>query len=143
MSESITPWVNYVGDYVPKYATPASAGCDLQSSEDVKLAPGEWKLIPAGIFLEIPDYFMGQICPRSGIALKHGVTVLNNPGIVDSDYRNEVKVILINHGKEEYSIKKGDRIAQIIFVPIFQGHFCKTDKLTQTTRSGGFGSTGV
>lgn len=141
---SITPWVNYKGDVKPEYQTAASAGADLTSTEDVVIPSGEWRIVPTGLFLELASNFYAQVCPRSGLAAKHGVTVLNAPGIIDADYRGEVKVILINHGKSDYSIKKGDRIAQLVFSLCFQGHFNNVTELSDTHRgSGGFGSTGV
>lgn len=144
MSSSVTPWVHFKGPYKPKYQTPDSAGVDLQSTEDLLLKPGERILVPTGLFLELPTGFMAQVCPRSGLAIKHGVTVLNAPGIIDSDYRGEVKVILVNLGQEEYSIKKDDRIAQLIFLPCFQGRLIEIEELSKTKRGeAGFGSTGV
>ena len=96
------------------------------------------------MFLEIPCGFMGLVCPRSGLAAKHGITVLNAPGIIDADYRGEVKVILINHSSQEYSVKSGDRVAQIIFAPSPQAKLSQSEILGDTARgSGGFGSTGV
>lgn len=140
---SITPWVSYKSEYKPEYQTPNSAGVDLQSTEDVTIPAGKWSIVPTGLFMEIPQDFMGMVCPRSGLAAKHGVTVLNAPGIVDSDYRGEIKVILINHGSSEYSVKKGDRIAQLIFAQALQGHLSSVNELSDTTRgAGGFGSTG-
>lgn len=140
---SITPWVNYKGSK-PKYQTKDSAGCDLESAEDVVIPPGEWAAVPTGLYIEIPPRFMGMVCPRSGLALKYGVTVLNGPGIIDPDYRGEVKVLLINHGKQEYSVKKGDRIAQLIFAPAGQATLLDTESLTATERGEkGFGSTGI
>jgi len=144
MSNNATPWISYKGNYKPTYQTADSAGCDLQSDEDLSIRPGEWRAVSTGVYLEIPTNFYGQVCPRSGLAARYGVTVLNSPGIVDSDYRGEVKVLLINLGKEEYSIKKGDRIAQLIFLPCFQGRFSQVSELSVTARgAGGFGSTGV
>jgi len=141
---SIIPWVKYKGDYKPKYASTDAAACDLQSAEDVVLPPGGWWAVSTGLSLEIQVGFMGQICPRSGLALKHGVTVLNSPGILDADFRGEVKVVLINHSSSEYSVKKGDRIAQLIFVPSFRGRLSHADELSDTARGlGAFGSTGV
>lgn len=141
---NITPWVNFKGPYKPEYQTPNSAGIDLQASEDAIIPSGKWSIVPTGLFMEIPTGFMGQVCPRSGLAAKNGVTVLNAPGIIDADYRGEIKVILINHGAIEYSIKKGDRIAQLIFSPAFQGHLSLASDLSKTDRgSGGFGSTGI
>ena len=144
MSSSVTPWVHFKGPYKPKYQTPDSAGVDLQSTEDLLLKPGERILVPTGLFLELPTGFMAQVCPRSGLAIKHGVTVLNAPGIIDADYRGEVKVILVNLGQDEYSIKKDDRIAQLIFLPCFQGRLIEIEELSKTKRGeAGFGSTGV
>lgn len=141
---SNTPLIAYRGPNKPVYQTDGSAGCDLQSLEDVVLLPGKRVLISTGLFLEIPHGFMGMICPRSGLALNHGVTVLNAPGIIDSDYRNEVKVVLINLGDEEYFVKKGDRIAQIIFSPAPQCHLHYSKDMTETLRGlRGFGSTGI
>ena len=138
---SITPWVPFKGETKPLYQTAGAAGADLCSAMDVIIPPGEWCLVGTGLYLEIPPSFYGQVCPRSGLAAKHGVTVLNAPGIIDSDYRGEVKVILINHGKSEYSITKGDRIAQLIFAPCFQGRFSTAEELKESTRgTGGFGS---
>lgn len=140
---SITPWVNYKSEHKPKYQTPNSAGVDLQSTEDVTISAGKWSVVPTGLFVEIPQDFMGMVCPRSGLAAKHGLTVLNAPGIVDADYRGEIKVILINHGSSDYSVKKGDRIAQLIFAPALQGHLSPVNELSETDRgAGGFGSTG-
>lgn len=144
MSKSLTPWVRFSGPNKPQYQTPLSAGCDLPSAEEVVIPAGEWKLVGTGLFLEIPEGFMAMVCPRSGLALKHGITVLNAPGIIDADYRGEVKVILINHSKQEYSIKTGDRIAQLIFAPAFQASMSESEQLSGTQRGqGGFGSTGV
>ena len=140
---SLTPWVNYRGTR-PAYQTEHSAGCDLVSSEDATIPAGEWRLVGTGLFLEIPSGFMGMVCPRSGLSAKSGVTVLNAPGIIDADYRGEVKVILINLSKQEYSVKVGDRIAQLVFAPAFQGKLKQSEQLTDTARgAGGFGSTGV
>lgn len=136
--------INYVGLNKPSYQTEFSAGCDLVASEDVIIPSGEWRLVGTGLFLEIPCGFMGMVCPRSGLAAKHGITVLNAPGIIDADYRGEVKVILINHSSQEYSVKSGDRVAQIIFVPSPQAKLSQSEILGDTARgSGGFGSTGV
>lgn len=140
---NIVLWVDYKGSK-PIYTTPGSAGCDLVSTEDLILPPGGRALVGTGLFMEMPQGFVGMVCPRSGLALKHGITVLNAPGIIDSDYRGEVKVILTNLSNEEYSVKKGDRIAQLLFSPILQAHFKATSELSSTDRgSGGFGSTGV
>ena len=140
----ISPWVNFKGPNKPAYQTLSSAGCDLVSTEETVIPAGEWRLVGTGLFLEIPEDYMGMVCPRSGLAAKHGVTVLNAPGIIDPDYRGEVKVILINHSKQDYSVKIGDRIAQLIFSPAFQAKLCVTEQLSDTARgTGGFGSTGA
>lgn len=129
---------------LPSYATPGSAGVDLRSNERATLAPGEYKAVGTGISLEIPDGYEGQVRPRSGLALKHGITLLNAPGTIDSDYRGEVKVILINHGQNAFEIAPGDRIAQLIFAPVYVAVFSESDDLPETERSsGGFGSTGI
>lgn len=140
---SSTLWVVYSGDVKPEYQTPDSAGCDLFSAEDSFIPPGEWRSIGTGLRLSIPSGFMGQVCPRSGLALKHGITVLNAPGIIDPDYRGEVRVVLINLSRKEYLVKKGDRIAQIIFTPAPQATLLRSDTLSETERGErGFGSTG-
>lgn len=129
---------------LPSYATPGSAGMDLRSCETTSLAPGEYKAVGTGIFLEIPEGFEGQVRPRSGLALKHGITLLNSPGTVDSDYRGEIKVILVNHGPETFEIAVGDRIAQIIFGRVYTAELAENADLHETERaSGGFGSTGI
>ena len=137
------PWVNCVAPVKPQYQTAGSAGCDLVSTEQVVIPPGEWRLIGTGLFLEIPDGFVGLICPRSGLAAKYGITVLNSPGGIDLDFRGEVKVILMNQSAQEYSVKIGDRIAQLLFTPIAHVKFMQRDQLNETERGeGGFGSTG-
>jgi len=129
---------------LPKYQTPGSVGCDLQSAESHIVKPGQRTLVGTGLKLEIPYGIGAYICPRSGLAAKHGITVLNSPGIIDSDYRGELKVILFNSGNEDFVIKKGDRIAQLLFFPIFQAIFQKTKVVAETQRGeGGFGSTGI
>jgi len=130
---------------IPTYATQDSAGADLKAdiSDDIELSPGSSILVPTGIFLEIPKGFEVQIRPRSGLALKHGVTVLNTPGTIDSDYRGEIKVILINHSQKTFVISAKMRIAQMILAPIYQAEFIKSKKLVLTNRGeGGFGHTG-
>jgi dUTP pyrophosphatase len=130
----------------PIYQTAGSAGCDLvaNNEERVSIAPQGWEIIPTGLFLEMPKGFEAQIRSRSGLAAKHGVMVLNEPGTIDNDYRGEIKVILKNTGHDEFIVKKGDRIAQLVFSPIFRAEFRKSDSLSDTTRAaGGFGSTGT
>jgi len=129
---------------IPEYATVGAAGADLKSAEDGVIKPGELKLVKTGLFLEIPDGYEGQVRPRSGLALKFGVTVLNSPGTIDSDYRGEVGVILINHGNKDFSYKKGDRIAQLVFSKVIKAKFEAHEEINFTQRgAGGFGHTGV
>lgn len=134
------------GGTIPRKMTPGSSGYDLfaRLQEPVTLHPGERRAIPAGFIIELPEGYEAQIRPRSGLALKHGLTVLNSPGTIDSDYRGEVKVILINLGNEDITIKNGDRIAQMIISRTHHCEFEYTDNITPTTRNeNGFGSTGV
>ena len=132
--------------FVPEYKTEGAAGMDLCAAidEEITLQPLERKLIPTGIFMEIPSGYEVQIRPRSGLAIKNGITVLNSPGTIDSDYRGEICIILVNLGDEDFVIHNGDRIAQAVIAPVVQCNFIKTDKINETERaSGGFGSTGV
>lgn len=137
--------VTYTGDCeAPAYQTQCSAGCDLRSNIDITIPTREREMVSTGLFLAIPHGFEGQIRPRSGLAAKYGVTVLNTPGTIDSDYRGEVKVILINLGNSPFYIKKGDRIAQLVIAPVMHASFVKTGTLPPTDRGeGGFGSTGT
>lgn len=131
-------------EYLPIYATEGSAGADLKSVIDYILRTGERKLIPTGIRMAIPNEYEVQIRPRSGLALKYGITMPNAPGTIDSDYRGEVGVILQNLGEWDFEIKKGDRIAQMIVGKYSVADFVKVDKLNETERGeGGFGSTGT
>lgn len=130
---------------LPAYATPESAGCDLTAAieQDVVLKPGKRTLIPAGIKINLPDGFEAQVRPRSGLAFKHGVTVLNSPGTIDSDYRGEIGVVLINHGEEAFTITRGLRIAQMIIAPVTFAEWQEVHELEESARGeGGFGSTG-
>lgn len=130
---------------LPHYATDLSAGMDLKANlETAKvLRPGERALIPTGIFMELPAGYEAQVRPRSGLALKHGLTVLNAPGTVDADYRGEVGVILINLGQADFTIEDGERIAQLVVAPYTRVSWTETDELGLTERgAGGFGSTG-
>ena len=129
---------------VPKYAYAGDAGCDLYSARDVELGPGEKELIPTGVAISIPDGFGGFVQPRSGLAAKHGIGVLNSPGLIDSKYRGEIKVILINHDKKDsFHIKRGDKIAQLVIQPVLSVDFRIVDELDETVRGdGGFGSSG-
>ncbi len=128
---------------LPAYATPGSAGMDVVAAESVAIAPGARHAVATGLALAIPDGFEVQVRPRSGLALKHGITVPNTPGTIDSDYRGELKVILINHGDTPFAIARGDRIAQLVLAPVTRAIWVEADRLDSTTRgSGGFGSTG-
>lgn len=131
---------------LPAYETEGSAGMDIRANLDEAktLLPGERALIPTGLYLGLPDGIECQVRPRSGLAFKHGVTVLNSPGTIDSDYRGEVGVILINLSSEEFIIQPQDRIAQLVFCPIIQISLTSTEFLESSIRgSGGFGSTGI
>jgi dUTP pyrophosphatase len=131
---------------LPSYATPQSAGMDLLAAIDapITIEPMQRVMVPTGLTMALPDGFEAQVRPRSGLAAKNGVTVLNTPGTVDADYRGEVKVILINLSNEPFTIERGMRIAQIIIAPYTQAVIEQVDELNETTRgSGGFGSTGV
>ena len=128
---------------LPRYATPGAAGMDVVSAEDVTLAPGACHAVATGLAMAIPHGFEIQVRPRSGLALKHGITVPNTPGTIDSDYRGELKVILINHGNAPFAIARGDRVAQLVLAPVTQGIWEEVEELDDTVRgSGGFGSTG-
>ncbi|HTO97274.1 MAG TPA: dUTP diphosphatase [Myxococcales bacterium] len=128
---------------LPAYATEGSAGLDLRADAPVTLAPGERALVPTGISLAIPPGFEGQVRPRSGLALRQGLTCLNSPGTVDSDYRGEVGVILVNLGKEPAAVRRGDRIAQLIVARVERAELAERDSLPGTGRGeGGFGHTG-
>lgn len=128
---------------LPAYATDGAAGMDVVSAEDVDLAPGARHAVATGLAVAIPAGYEIQVRPRSGLALKHGVTVPNTPGTIDSDYRGEVKVIMINHGNESFAIRRGDRIAQLVLAPVTRGTWVEADTLDHTARGeGGFGSTG-
>jgi len=139
--------IYFTGDeqQTPHYASPEAAGADLRAclEEPLLLEPGQRALVPTGLCMEIPIGYEGQVRPRSGLAWKHGVTVLNAPGTIDSDYRGEVKVILINHGDEAFTIQSGERIAQLVICPVTRADFQVVDTIGATHRgAGGFGSTG-
>lgn len=144
--------VNKSSNPLPTYSTEYSAGMDLRANlkdeegndRIISIAPGERVLIPTGLYLQIPYGYEGQIRPRSGLAIKYGITVLNTPGTIDSDYRGEVCVCLINHGNDIFDVHHGDRIAQIVFAQLEQAILFEVFKLTDTKRGdGGFGHTGV
>ncbi len=128
---------------LPAYATDGAAGMDVLAAEDVTLAAGARHAVATGLAVAIPSGFEIQVRPRSGLALKHGISVPNSPGTIDSDYRGELKVILINHGAEAFAIRRGDRIAQLVLAPVTQARWLAVDELDETARgAGGFGSTG-
>lgn len=130
---------------LPKYASAGAAGLDLVAAieNDITLAPGHRTRIPTGVEIEIPPGFQGQVVPRSGLADRAGISLTNCVGTIDSDYRGEVQVLIINHGLEPYTFKRGDRIAQLVLVPIPSVDVVEVDDLSQSTRgTGGFGSTG-
>lgn len=137
--------INRSGNPLPSYETTHAAGMDLRADlkEPVILHSGERRLIPTGLFLEIPEGYEGQVRPRSGLAFKHGITVLNSPGTIDADYRGEVKVILINHSDQPFTIQNGERIAQLVLARHEQIEWVIAEELAETQRgAGGFGSTG-
>ncbi|MFC3173216.1 dUTP diphosphatase [Novosphingobium bradum] len=128
---------------LPAYATDGAAGMDVVAAEDVTLAPGARHAVATGLAVAIPPHFEIQVRPRSGLALKHGITVANAPGTIDSDYRGEVKAILINHGTEPFAIRRGDRVAQLVLAPVVRAGWVEVAELEHTARGeGGFGSTG-
>ncbi len=133
---------------LPAYETAGAAGMDLRAAvpedQPLVLAPGDWVMAPTGLSLAVPMGFEAQVRPRSGLAAKAGITCLNSPGTIDSDYRGEVKVILINHGKADFVIRRGDRIAQMVIAPVATAVWRPVDSLDETGRGqGGFGSTGA
>lgn len=136
--------INKSQNKLPKYETKGSAGMDVRSNEDYTLKPERRTLISTGLFFEIPEGFELQVRPRSGMAAKYGITVLNAPGTIDSDYRGELGVIIYNSGQSEFEIKKGDRIAQLVLAPVTRFDFELAEDLSASERGkGGFGHTGV
>ncbi len=128
---------------LPRYASESAAGLDITAAEDLILEPGQRHAVATGFAIEIPHGYEVQVRPRSGLAIKHGITCLNTPGTIDSDYRGEVKVILANLGDEPFEIRRGERIAQLVPTPVLRAHFTEVHELEETARgSGGFGSTG-
>jgi len=137
--------INKSNNPLPAYETSHSAGMDLKAflSGPVLMAPAQRALIPTGLFIELPVGYEAQIRPRSGLALKYGITVLNSPGTIDADYRGEIKVLLVNLGQEPFEIKSGERIAQMIISKHEKATWVETNELTETSRgTGGYGSTG-
>ncbi|MDB3869210.1 dUTP diphosphatase [Bacteroidia bacterium] len=140
------PVINKSNNPLPEYQTKQSAGVDLCAftSTDVILSPGDRVLIGTGLYIALPEGYEAQIRPRSGLALKHGITIINSPGTIDSDYRGELKIALINHSKEDYIVKNGDRIAQMVISKYEQISFTITENLDYTERGeGGYGHTGI
>ncbi|HON77050.1 MAG TPA: dUTP diphosphatase [Spirochaetota bacterium] len=134
------------GARVPEYKSSGSAGADICAFLDdtMVIGKGETALIPTGLYIEIPPGYEAQIRPRSGLALKHGITLLNTPGTIDSDYRGEISIIMANLGKEPFTVENGMRIAQMVFSKVYSAHFLHVDTLTETIRNdGGFGHTGL
>jgi len=143
---NLAPLEHAIGLKLPTYETGQSAGMDLAAAieDSIELAPGDRALIPTGLSIALPAGYEAQIRPRSGLAYKNGVTVLNTPGTIDADYRGEIKVLLINHGQEGFTIERGMRIAQMIIAKYEQVEFTVVANLDETTRgAGGFGSTGT
>ena len=131
---------------IPAYATEGSSGVDLYADveSDEVIAPGEIKLISCGIYIGIPQGYEAEVRPRSGLALKHGISLVNTPGTIDSDYRGLVNLIVINHGKDEFVLKRGQRLAQMVFKEVSRADFEEVDELEETQRAhGGFGHTGI
>lgn len=130
---------------MPEYAHTGDAGCDLRSCEDLVLHPGERALVPTGIAVSIPEGYAGFIQPRSGLSAKHGISIVNTPGLIDSHYRGEIKVILVNLDRDKpFEVKKGDKICQFVLQKVEQVQFNQVEELDETVRnSDGFGSTGV
>lgn len=150
MAESITVSIKHLrhaeGDVLPHYQTDHSAGVDLSAAVDgdVRIDPGQWTLVPTGIAVAIPEGYEGQMRPRSGLALKHGIGMLNAPGTIDADYRGEIGVILFNFSNHPFTIQRGDRIAQMVIAKVVKATFQRVEQLSDTARGGGgFGHTGV
>ncbi len=138
--------INHSKNELPKYETPSSAGVDLRANieENITIKPLERTLIKTGVFIEIPHGFEAQVRPRSGLAFKNGITVLNSPGTIDADYRGEIGVILVNLSNENFEVKQNERIAQLVFAKCEQAEFVQVKELNDTKRGeGGFGSTGT
>ena len=129
---------------IPEYMTRGSAGADLCTIEDYVLKPGSVYLIRTGLAISMPEEVQAEIRPRSGLAIKYGITLINSPATIDSDYRGELKIPLINLSRKDFVIKRGDRVGQIVFTSYYKGHFIETTELDQTGRgTGGFGHSGI
>ena len=134
---------NGAGLDLPSYGSKDAAGMDLRAAEDGLIKPGQWALVATGFAIALPAGYEAQVRPRSGIAASHGVTLHNSPGTIDADYRGEIKVILINHGTDDFAVKRGERIAQMVVAPIVRAGWEESPDLDETVRGeGGFGSTG-
>ena len=132
-----------VGLPLPSYQTPHSAGMDLVAAEDAEIRPGDRLGVGTGLAIALTDGYEAQIRPRSGLAARHGITLVNTPGTIDADYRGEIRILLINHGKEAFTVRRGDRVAQMVVAPVTRAAWREVDELTETERGvGGFGSTG-
>jgi dUTP pyrophosphatase len=147
-TEAVTETVEFIRmsstAIMPRYATPGAAGMDLHADIDASIAIGDHKLIPTNIAIKLPSDLEAQVRPRSGLALKKGITVLNSPGTIDPDYRGGIGVILYNAGSERFEIKQGDRIAQLVIAPFIRAELVQVDAFDKTARGeGGFGSTGI
>jgi len=128
---------------VPSYAHPGDAGADLLAARDVEIGPGERALVPTGLFMAVPEGYEAQVRPRSGLAAKHGISMVNAPGTIDSDYRGELMIILVNLSNETYTVQDGERIAQVLVAPVEQVEWEEVDEHDETARgAGGFGHTG-
>src|ERR1043166_7933031 len=134
---------HFAGLDLPDYATAGASGMDVLAAEDVVLAPGARHAVVTGLAVAVPHGYELQVRPRSGLALRHGITVPNTPGTIDADYRGELKIILINHGEAPFEVRRGDRIAQLVLAPVLRASWLKVEELDPTPRGeGGFGSTG-
>ncbi|MFP4519394.1 MAG: dUTP diphosphatase [Oceanicaulis sp.] len=143
----VRPLAHFEGLELPRYETAGAAGMDLRAAvpetEPVILQPGEWRLVPTGLSIALPDGFEAQIRPRSGLSVKYAITCVNAPGTIDADYRGEIKVNLINHGREPFTVERGERIAQMVVAPVTRIEWDEVDDLDDTERGArGFGSTG-
>lgn len=144
MTQNVPVLIVCADEMLPSYAQPGDAGADLRSAEHLVLRAGQRALIATGISIALPEGFVGLVHPRSGLALKNGITVLNAPGTVDAGYRGEVKVTLLNTSDTDFVIEKGDRIAQLLIQEVVMAHFIRVEALPESHRGGsGFGSTGV
>ncbi|MEQ8403812.1 MAG: dUTP diphosphatase [Oceanicaulis sp.] len=143
----VKPLAHFEGLELPRYETPGAAGMDLRAAlaadAPVVLHPGEWRLIPTGLSIALAEGFEAQIRPRSGLSVKYAITCVNSPGTIDADYRGEIKVNLINHGREPFTVERGERIAQMVVAPVTRIEWEEVEDLDDTERgAGGFGSTG-